>query len=117
MSDENNREDGFIVPDPSKVREDIPGDAGDEANVIRFSEEQALIEEQDIVYREPSPPKLGGTEPMPQGDWHLHVQPTPTLLFRVPLARGVSITAGCLGWEQTAEVLRELAAAARKRRG
>jgi hypothetical protein len=46
MSDENNREDGFIVPDPSKVREDIPGDAGDEANVIRFSEEQALIEEQ-----------------------------------------------------------------------
>jgi len=44
--------------------------------------QQALIEEQDIVYREPSPPKLGGTEPMPQGDWHLHVQPTPTLLFR-----------------------------------
>lgn len=46
MSDENNREDGFIVPDPSKIREDIPGDAGDDANVIRFSEEQALIEEQ-----------------------------------------------------------------------
>jgi len=44
--------------------------------------QRALIEEQDIVYREPSPPKLGGTEPMPQGDWHLHVQPTPTLLFR-----------------------------------
>ena len=37
---------GFIVPDPSKVREDVPGDAGDEANVIRFSEEEALIEEQ-----------------------------------------------------------------------
>jgi hypothetical protein len=37
---------GFIIPDPSKVREDVPGDAGDEANVIRFSEEQALIEEQ-----------------------------------------------------------------------
>jgi hypothetical protein len=37
---------GFITPDPSKVREDIPGDAGDEANAIRFSEEQALIEEQ-----------------------------------------------------------------------
>lgn len=44
--------------------------------------QRALIEEQDIVYREPSPPKLGGTEPMPQGDWHLHVQPSPTLLFR-----------------------------------
>jgi len=37
---------GYIIPDPSKVREDIPGDAGDEANAIRFSEEQALIEEQ-----------------------------------------------------------------------
>jgi hypothetical protein len=37
---------GFIVPDPSKVRDDVPGDAGDEANAIRFSEEQALIEEQ-----------------------------------------------------------------------
>lgn len=37
---------GFIVPDPSKLREDGPGDAGDEANAIRFSEEQALIEEQ-----------------------------------------------------------------------
>jgi hypothetical protein len=42
----NDSEDGFIIPDPSKLREDIPGDAGDEANVIRFSEEQALIEEQ-----------------------------------------------------------------------
>ena len=37
---------GYIIPDPSKLREDIPGDAGDEANAIRFSEEQALIEEQ-----------------------------------------------------------------------
>lgn len=39
-------EPGFIVPDPSGLREDIAGDAGDEANAIRFSEEQALIEEQ-----------------------------------------------------------------------
>ena len=37
---------GFIVPDPSKLRDDVPGDAGDDANAIRFSEEQALIEEQ-----------------------------------------------------------------------
>lgn len=37
---------GFIVPDPSAFREDAPGDAGDEASEIRFSEEQALIEEQ-----------------------------------------------------------------------
>ena len=34
----------------------------------------------------------------------------------VPLAPGVSITDGCIGWEQTEEVLRELAAAARQRR-
>ncbi|MEZ2388014.1 hypothetical protein AB6813_00460 [bacterium RCC_150] len=43
---ENSSGEGFVVPDPSKVREDIPGDAGDKANEIRFSEEQALIEEQ-----------------------------------------------------------------------
>jgi len=35
----------------------------------------------------------------------------------VPPAPGVSITDGCIGWEQTEEVLRELAAAARRRRG
>jgi 3-deoxy-7-phosphoheptulonate synthase len=34
----------------------------------------------------------------------------------VALAPGVSITDGCIGWEQTEEVLRELAAASRKRR-
>ena len=37
---------GFIVPHPSKFSEDLPGDIGDEANEIRFSEEEALIEEQ-----------------------------------------------------------------------
>ena len=52
---------GFIVPDPSKIREDIPGDAGDEANVIRFSEEQALIEEQSHgVRRDTSRVPAGG---------------------------------------------------------
>ncbi|HVE52192.1 MAG TPA: 3-deoxy-7-phosphoheptulonate synthase [Ramlibacter sp.] len=35
----------------------------------------------------------------------------------VPLAHGVSITDGCIGWDQTEPVLRQLAAAARKRRG
>jgi 3-deoxy-7-phosphoheptulonate synthase len=34
----------------------------------------------------------------------------------VPLADGVSITDGCIGWEQTEEVLRELAVAARQRK-
>jgi 3-deoxy-7-phosphoheptulonate synthase len=34
----------------------------------------------------------------------------------VPLESGVSITDGCIGWEQTETVLRKLAAAARQRR-
>jgi 3-deoxy-7-phosphoheptulonate synthase len=34
----------------------------------------------------------------------------------VPLAPGVSITDGCVGWDSTEEVLRELAAAVRERR-
>ncbi|WP_312232870.1 FAS1-like dehydratase domain-containing protein, partial [Stutzerimonas nitrititolerans] len=42
----------------------------------------AIREEQDIVYREPSPPKLSGSEPLPIGDWREAVEPTPTLLFR-----------------------------------
>ena len=41
-----------------------------------------LRDEQDIVYREPSPPKTSGTEPTPQGAWSETVSPTPTLLFR-----------------------------------
>lgn len=43
---------------------------------------EALIEEQDIVYREPTPPKLGGTEPAPAGAWQETVTPDATLLFR-----------------------------------
>ncbi|MCU1532171.1 MAG: hypothetical protein JWO49_1742 [Arthrobacter sp.] len=48
MTDNSSKDsfDGFIVPNPSKFSEDLPGDAGDEANEIRFSEEEALIEEQ-----------------------------------------------------------------------
>ncbi len=34
----------------------------------------------------------------------------------VPLQYGVSITDGCIGWEQTETVLRQLAQAARQRR-
>jgi itaconyl-CoA hydratase/mesaconyl-C4 CoA hydratase len=41
-----------------------------------------LVDEQDIVYREPTPPKLGGTDPLSSGDWSESVQPSPTLLFR-----------------------------------
>lgn len=39
-------------------------------------------EEQDIVYREPNPPKLNSGEAPGPGDWSETVTPTPTLLFR-----------------------------------
>ena len=42
----------------------------------------AIREEQDIVYREPSPPKTSSGEPMVAGGWREAVTPTPTLLFR-----------------------------------
>lgn len=44
--------------------------------------ELAIREEQDIVYREPSPPKSGAGEALPNGDWQESVVPSPTLLFR-----------------------------------
>lgn len=44
--------------------------------------ECALVDEQDIVYRAPSPPKLGGTAPLPEGEWREPVVPNATLLFR-----------------------------------
>lgn len=44
--------------------------------------ELAISEEQDIVYRAPSPPKLTGSEAPPQAQWQQAVSPTPELLFR-----------------------------------
>lgn len=41
-----------------------------------------VSEEQDIVYREPSPPKLVGTEPAPVSQWKEQIDPTAVLLFR-----------------------------------
>ena len=41
-----------------------------------------ISEEQDIVYREPSPPRLKGSEPAPVAEWSQPVDPTPVLLFR-----------------------------------
>jgi itaconyl-CoA hydratase/mesaconyl-C4 CoA hydratase len=41
-----------------------------------------LREEQDIVYREPTPPKTGSGELIPDGQWREVIVPTPTLLFR-----------------------------------
>jgi itaconyl-CoA hydratase/mesaconyl-C4 CoA hydratase len=42
----------------------------------------AIREEQDIVYREPSPPKAGSGEALIAGDWREDVTPSSTLLFR-----------------------------------
>ncbi|BBP77445.1 hypothetical protein PHLH7_35490 [Pseudomonas sp. Ost2] len=42
----------------------------------------AIREEQDIVYREPTPPKQGSGEALVEGEWREAIEPTPTLLFR-----------------------------------
>jgi itaconyl-CoA hydratase/mesaconyl-C4 CoA hydratase len=42
----------------------------------------AVSEEQDIVYREPSPPKLTGSEAPPASQWRSPVRPSAELLFR-----------------------------------
>jgi itaconyl-CoA hydratase/mesaconyl-C4 CoA hydratase len=49
-----------------------------------YTQEGALCisEEQDIVYREPSPPKLQGTTPAPQAQWSETIEPTEVMLFR-----------------------------------
>jgi itaconyl-CoA hydratase/mesaconyl-C4 CoA hydratase len=44
--------------------------------------QRVMLEEQDIVYREPSPPKLIGTELPPIAQWQRTIEPTPVLLFR-----------------------------------
>jgi len=44
--------------------------------------ELAIEEEQDIVYREPSPPKLSLDKPVAEADWHETIHPDPILLFR-----------------------------------
>ena len=41
-----------------------------------------VSEEQDIVYREPSAPKLAGIEPAPASQWKQQIDPTAVLLFR-----------------------------------
>lgn len=41
-----------------------------------------ITEEQDIVYREPSPPKLSGTDTAPEAQWSSDVEPSSTMLFR-----------------------------------
>jgi len=41
-----------------------------------------ISEEQDIVYRAPSPPKLEGGEPAPERQWGATIQPSAVMLFR-----------------------------------
>jgi itaconyl-CoA hydratase/mesaconyl-C4 CoA hydratase len=41
-----------------------------------------ISEEQDIVYREPAPPKLVGTQPVPDPQWTESITPDPVMLFR-----------------------------------
>lgn len=49
-----------------------------------YTQDDALCiaEEQDIVYREPAPPVLQGTQPAPQAQWTHAVAPDPVRLFR-----------------------------------
>ena len=42
----------------------------------------AIAEEQDLVYRQPSPPKLTGADVPPAAQWREAVDPSPVLLFR-----------------------------------
>jgi len=42
----------------------------------------AIAEEQDIVYRQATPPKLSGSLPAPVAEWGMTVTPDPVLLFR-----------------------------------
>ena len=44
--------------------------------------ELCISEEQDIVYREPSPPKLVGDVPAPKAEWSQAVEPSAPMLFR-----------------------------------
>lgn len=44
--------------------------------------EAAILEAQDIVYRQPAPPKLTGAESAPRSQWRDTVEPSPVLLFR-----------------------------------
>lgn len=62
MSEQNSGEGRIVNPNPSALGNDGPGDAGDEANAIRFSEEQALIEEQAHGVR-PDADRVPAAEP------------------------------------------------------
>ena len=52
------------------------------AHEITQDGQKVIHEEQDIVYRAPSPPKLQGTQPAPEAHWRMKVEPSAVWLFR-----------------------------------
>lgn len=52
------------------------------AHDVWQDEQRCISEEQDIVYREPNPPKLSAGEPPPETQWSENISPDPLLLFR-----------------------------------
>ena len=52
------------------------------AHDVWQDEQLCVSEEQDIVYREPNPPKLSAGEPLPETQWSENISPDPLLLFR-----------------------------------
>ncbi len=63
---------------------------GRTGNLVFFTVEHDYVqdgvvcvsEEQDIVYRDPAPPRLEGSTPAPQGHWSQTVEPSTVMLFR-----------------------------------
>ena len=51
-------------------------------HAFRSGRDVAIRETQELVYREPSPPKLVGDGELPPCNWHETVVPSETLLFR-----------------------------------
>ena len=52
------------------------------AHEISQQGQRVIHEEQDIVYRAPSPPKLQGSEPAPEAQWRMTIEPSAVWLFR-----------------------------------
>ncbi len=52
------------------------------AHEVWQAQQLCLREEQDIVYRQPTPPKVGPGDGLPETDWSETVTPDPVLLFR-----------------------------------
>lgn len=49
---------------------------------VMQGDKRVIHDEQDVVYRTPSPPKLQGTEPAPLSEWRETVEPNAVWLYR-----------------------------------